>query len=107
MSADTKTNFEHLLIAKNSIDSVSDSVTEFINKQEHFLKVVREYADKAYVIELTKVYNIIGNEICSRAEIVLRFCFSKIAIEIYKEICEIGNKTRCTPNSDERLLDLS
>ena len=63
-SADTKTNFEHLLIAKNSIVSVSDNIGDFIKEQDHFLKGVREYADKAFIVELTKVYNII----------VFRFC---------------------------------
>ena len=76
MSADTKTNFFKLLKAQTVY---TDSIIELIKQQDEFLKVVREYANKALVSELLKVYNILGTEVSSRAEFG----------EIYRDINEL------------------
>ncbi len=89
MSADTKTNFEQTLKSKLDHNETSFSLEKVIKDQEEFLKVIRDYADKAWVVELVKVYNILGNEICARAE----------CGDIYKEISgsEIQiNPSRCS-----------
>ena len=65
MSADNKTNFVNHL-KEQTFNNVS--LSDLIKKQDEFLKVVREYADKAVVSELVKVYNILGAEVSSRAE---------------------------------------
>jgi len=89
MSADTKTNFEQTLKSKLDHNETSFSLEKVIKDQEEFLKVIREYADKAWVVELVKVYNILGNEICARAE----------CGDIYKEISDSEiqiNPSRCS-----------
>ena len=86
MSADTKTNFLQTLKSKLDHSETSFSLEQVIKDQEEFLKVIRDYADKAWVVELVKVYNILGNEICARAE----------CGDIYKEIS--GNELPINPS---------
>ena len=89
MSDDTKTNFVNILKTKLDNNETSFSLEQVIKDQEVFTKVIREYADKAWVVELVKVYNILGNEICAKAECGV----------IYKEISgsEIQiNPSRCS-----------
>ena len=44
------------------------SIEHMIREQENFLKSIKEYAQTAWITELVKVYDIISNEVCSRAE---------------------------------------
>ena len=78
MSDDTKTNFVNTLKTKLDNNETSFSLEQVIKDQEVFTKGIREYADKAWVVEIVKVYNILGNEICGRAE----------CGDIYKEISD-------------------
>ncbi len=89
MTADNKTNFVNTLKTKFDNNESSFSLEQVIKDQEQFTKVIREYANKAWVVELVKVYNILGNEICARAE----------CGDIFKEICDSElkiNPSRCS-----------
>ena len=89
ISADNKTNFVNNLKSKLDHNETSFSLEQVIKDQEQFTKVSREYVTKAWVVELVKVYNILGNEICAMAE----------CGDIYKEISDSElqiNPSRCS-----------
>ena len=71
MSAASKEKFATAL--KNKISHEDDkaagySLLHMVKEQESVIKAVDEYAETAWIVELLKVYRIISNEICSRAE---------------------------------------
>ena len=71
MSAASKEKFATAL--KNKISHEDDkaagySLIHIVKEQESFIKAVDDYAETASIVELLKVYRIISNEICSRAE---------------------------------------
>ena len=89
MSADNKSELVKILNTRLVPTYEGSSISDMIKEQDAFFKVIKEYANKAWVVELTKAYNIIGNEICCRAEVG----------DIYKDVSEKDmqiNPSRCS-----------